>query len=80
MTHKYERQCWNCGSKNMKKFTNHVKCQDCGATWNVVPDVHQTPVLSEVDVVRGETGKVETEKGKPSSQVARRAARARENL
>ena len=37
MTHKYERQCWSCSSKNMEKLHDHVKCLDCGATWNVVP-------------------------------------------
>lgn len=38
MTTKYERQCWNCDSKNLEKLANHVKCRDCGATFNVVPE------------------------------------------
>jgi len=36
MTHKYERQCWNCKGKNIKKLSNHVKCFDCGATYNTI--------------------------------------------
>jgi len=48
MTHKYERQCWHCGSKNMEKLTNYVKCRDCGATWNITPHL-APPTMTEVD-------------------------------
>ena len=80
MTHKYERQCWNCGSRNMERLTNHVRCRDCGATWNFIPDVHLSPMQSDVEFIQGKTGRVKVEKGRPAGNVPRRATRAREKV
>lgn len=77
MTHKYERQCWNCGSKNMEKLTNHVRCRDCGATWNFVPDVHLSPVAMDEYNVGTREKPIKVTESRPSGQVSRRAARAR---
>ncbi|MBA7677096.1 hypothetical protein ES703_85344 [subsurface metagenome] len=52
MTHKHERQCWYCGSHNMEHLTNHVRCRDCGATFNVLPDLGPSPVT----IVDAKTG------------------------
>jgi DNA-directed RNA polymerase subunit RPC12/RpoP len=77
MTHKYGRQCWNCGSKNMERLANHVRCRDCGATWNVVPKVHAIPVLDEVTELVTRAGRVRVKGFRPSGTVRRRASRAR---
>lgn len=78
MTHKYERQCWNCGSKDMEKLANHVRCRSCGATWNVVPELHKIPVINEVIINITPGGPIKVLGGRPSGNVAGRAARARD--
>lgn len=50
MTHKYERQCWYCGSKHMERLPNYAQCRDCGATWNVVPKLRPVPLTLRRDL------------------------------
>lgn len=52
MTHKYERQCWNCNSRDMEDMGDHVKCRSCGATWNYIGELKDSPV-TVVDAVTG---------------------------
>lgn len=50
MTHKYERKCWYCGSRDMENKGSYVQCRSCGATWN------ETPVIKEylgIEIERG---------------------------
>lgn len=43
MTEKYERQCWNCGGKDLEDMGDHVKCRSCGATWNEIAPLSPDP-------------------------------------
>lgn len=77
MTHKYESQCWNCGSRNMERLPTYVKCRDCGTTFNEVLTPGY-PVVLEV------SGKKEmgTDSGRetryrPHGALARSVARKR---
>lgn len=54
MTHKYERKCWNCGSENMEPDDRGVHCNDCGATWNNVPNPGASPVTA-IDAISGKS-------------------------
>ena len=77
MTKKYERQCWYCGSKNMERLSNHVKCLDCGATWNVVPKLgqHSAEPGNAIHIRNGEP--VPQRSQHPTKTLQRRAAIAR---
>lgn len=57
MAHKHERQCWDCGSKNMEKLDSYVKCRDCGATWNDISALKAAP-MTKVDEVTDESPKL----------------------
>ena len=78
MTHKYERQCWSCGSKNMEKDERGAQCQDCGATWNPVPSMGSGASTEKRDYTLGGYGVSSKTSGSPSGTVQRRAARARQ--
>jgi len=77
MTHKYERQCWYCKSKNLEKLANYVKCRDCNATFNVVPKIGASPVTERRDLALGAFGEEHVETPSPSGQLSRATTRAR---
>jgi 5-methylcytosine-specific restriction endonuclease McrA len=72
------KQCWNCGSKDLEDMGDHVKCRDCGATYNDVP----APGSSPVTIVDMKTGGAPRDghptEYKVAGQVARKAQKARE--
>ena len=77
MTHKYKRQCWNCGSQDLMPDTRGVRCRSCGATWNDLPEGGSLPIT----IVDSKTGKAprsgKLTEARPSGTVQRRAARTR---
>jgi hypothetical protein len=79
MTISPKSKCWNCGSLDMKAKGSYFECQDCGATYNDLPDMRS----SEITVVDEETGGApranRPTRAKVSGTAARRAARARES-
>jgi len=77
MTHKYERQCWYCGSTDMQDMGNYALCRKCGATWTKVPAVGGATLLSEevTDCHKELNG--ERISGTPSRSVQSQAAAAR---
>lgn len=77
MTHKYESQCWSCGSKDMEHQSTHVKCRSCGATWNYVPQEGAVVIILERDFALGAKGKSSAKSARPSGIISRKAARAR---
>lgn len=78
MTHKYERHCWYCGSKDLEPTDYGVKCRSCGATWNKVPQVGQDPVTYDTGEDTGVLLKGELGYPHPSDSVLRGAARERD--
>lgn len=78
MTHKYERQCWSCGSRDMEKFPDHVRCRSCGATWNEIPDPVSLPMTVIANETRRAPGARRFSHARPSGTVQRQAARARD--
>ncbi|MBA7582393.1 hypothetical protein ES708_24321 [subsurface metagenome] len=78
MTHKYERQCWSCGSKNMERFTDHVKCRDCGATWNAVPTMGIPPIVEVSGKAEMGSSFDSASRFRPHGALARSRARKRD--
>lgn len=74
----YTKVCWNCGGINLQDMGDHVKCRECGATYNEVPKPGALPFTLEpwggnYPPVRGAKAH-----SRPSGSVARKAAKARE--
>ena len=46
----YWKVCWFCNSANLSECVAYVKCNDCGATWNPVPDTHGDAVTYKKDL------------------------------
>ena len=77
MTHKYERQCWSCGSKDMEPDGRGVRCRSCGATWNEPPR-SGPPDFNIVNDPHGPHYNPRKESyRRPSGTAKRRASRAR---
>ena len=79
MSHKYERQCWYCGSKDLEDLGEYVKCRKCSATWNDLPKGGASPVTERRDLGLEDYGVQRFLSPSPSDASARRAARARES-
>ena len=76
MTHKYERQCWSCNSRDLERFPDYVKCLKCGATWSELPKL-SPPILDDhKTLIRNEAGEVISRAYKLTDSVKRRAVRA----
>ncbi len=77
MTKDYERQCWNCDSRDMEDKGAYIQCRACGATWNEVPK----PGWQELEPGNVElllsSGPIKFRAKHPSASVKRRAAAAR---
>jgi hypothetical protein len=54
MTRRYERECWNCHSRNMVNRGDYVLCQKCGATWRYIPKLAEYPITMRRDLGLGE--------------------------
>lgn len=77
MTHKYERQCWSCGSRDMENKGPFVQCRACGATWNEIPEGHDSGLTIENDPKSPRYSSSKETRARPSGITQRRAARAR---
>lgn len=76
MTHKNERKCWNCGSRNLQPDGRGVRCKDCGATWNPLPKLEGEAYVQETSMVGTPKRKVRFVHNRPSDSVLRSAAAA----
>lgn len=79
MTKKSERQCWNCQSKNMEPYLTGVRCRDCGATWNDLPDVGPAVLERGLGSDDSSTYHRGGKKGRPAPAVLTRALKARDH-
>lgn len=78
MTHEFERQCWSCGSKDLEKLEDYVKCRSCGATWNYVGELGRPVVKPGNVILKVGEDRVKLRAKHPTGGVKHRAARARE--
>jgi len=79
VTHKYERVCWYCGSRDLENKGEYLQCRSCGATWNQVPALGASPVTMVDAETDGPPGQHRPTRSRPSGHVQRKAARARED-
>lgn len=75
--HKYERQCWNCGSHDIEDKGSHVQCRSCEATWNYVPTLGFDPLAEHGFYLENAGGVKMGRMQRPSKSVSRAAAKAR---
>lgn len=75
--HKYERRCWFCGSKNIEPDGRGIRCRDCGATWNKLPQSHGCDMTLEYDYALSDKHMNNKRSASPSRTVQRRAVKAR---
>jgi len=75
--HKYERQCWSCGSRDMVDGGSFAQCGKCGATWNELPLGGSSPITIVDEETGGAPRSGKLTRARPSSTVQRRSARAR---
>jgi len=75
--HKYERQCWSCGSQDMEDKGSYFQCRHCGATWNYVPQLGFDPLAANGFYLKDAEGTILGRMKRPSKSVSRAAAKAR---
>lgn len=75
----YNKVCWYCKSKDLEDMGTHVKCRECGATYNPVPRLGLDPLDPNCFVVRNISGDTLYHARKPSNRAKREAALARAN-
>lgn len=45
----YTKQCWNCRSTNLIQIDDFSACNTCGATYNDLPKLRESPVSLQPD-------------------------------
>ena len=77
MTHKYERECWSCGSTEMENKGIYVACRSCGASWCALPQPAAPVSTLEHDNGLSPKHHKGIKTASPSGATKRRAAKAR---
>lgn len=77
MTHKYERTCWSCGSKDLARDSLGVLCSECGATWNECLELGPSELTRHHDEQQSILYGKRLASFSPSKSALQRAAKAR---
>jgi len=78
MANRYEQKCWYCGSHDLERLQDHIRCRSCGATWNKVPELQIPPTATVRYTVQDKIRLVHIKHLTPHAVITRRAAKARE--
>lgn len=77
MTKNLESRCWYCGGSDLEADSRGFRCRSCGTTYNVLHSPGSSPVTIDNDPQSGNFQYKKESHSRPSSSVARRAAKVR---
>ena len=73
---KHDKRCWSCGGTKLTNKGDYYQCDDCGATWNEVREVHQPAMTEDPTNCFGVHVRYGHGMGRPSSAVKAAARKA----
>jgi len=77
MKRRYKTRCWLCKSTDLEPDDRGMKCNSCGATYNIIPKPSSDPITERRDYAAASKGNGSLKSPSPSSRVVRQATRSR---